>query len=177
MVKMKAFFLISYIANEHENKDVHPSVQNLKFMIKMVQSALSFVGHQSKIYGFHADEVLEAISNLPGCSESNVRNMLEAGLLPLLARILDGPLYDPSKRSPKEERADGVGEGQPEESASPIKPKEYSLGEKTLAAKCCWALCFNAQARTAIASIPMLSAGALWQALRSALIASASMAS
>lgn len=162
MVKMKAFFLISYIANEQENKDVHPSVENLKFMIRVTLTALKVPGHQSRQYGFRADEVLEAIGNLPGCSESNVPNMLAAGLLPLLALILDGPLYDPTKKrdQPKTDGVEPKTEGtEAKDEASPIQPKEYSLEEKTLAAKCCWALCFNAEARTAIASIPMLSAG------------------
>ena len=158
LTKMKAFFLLSYIANEQENKAVHPSGETLKYILNIIESALAEPGHGefgNASQGYHADEVLEAIGNLLGCSEDNVPNFLTAGLLPILTRILDGPLYVPTETNTNEEE----GPSNEDSDQHVILPNQYNLVEKRLAAKCCWALCFNVNARNAIASNIKLSRG------------------
>lgn len=155
---MKAFFLLSYIPNEEENKTVYPSLESVQYMLNILKTTLAMPGHSWTVTDttqvFHADEILEVISNLLGCSEDNISNFLEVGLLPILADILNGSLYGPATSITQ--NTEGLSKIN---SGRQIQPNQYSLVEKTVTANCCWTLCFNAEARKAIVSNSKLSEG------------------
>ncbi len=92
---MISFILASMLANEEESKLINAGVKNLRFMLDFLTDALDSKGHraqrESTVMG--ADELLEGLSLIPRCSESNIPNLIAAGVMPVLGRILNGPLW------------------------------------------------------------------------------------
>ena len=101
-----------------------PSRQTLEYMLNILKSALVEPGHCEVSYGYYADEILEWIRNLLSCSLDNIPNFLAAGLVPILAQILEGPLNEHTK----ERTPDWEEEG--DNSDQFIQPNKY-CGKET----------------------------------------------
>lgn len=106
--------------------------------MQLLSLTLSSPDHLNVEEGIHAEDILEALSNLIALAESNANDFVAAGGVPILSRILNGPLASPQLRA-----------------------NAYSANEKTIAARCVHTLCFTEAGRREVDSDKDLPTGAL----------------
>lgn len=138
---MSVYSLLGWVADEDEMKLVDPTVNDFRFMRRVLVRALKTDRHESEL-GLRAEEILEDVANLLGCAEDNVEDVIAARIPIVLGAVLYGPLQP-----------------QPEK----VKPGEYIRAEKLLGLRCCYTLCFKEEGRAAIAAIPRLAGGMFLQ--------------
>lgn len=131
---MSVYSLLGWVADEDEMKLVDPTVNDFRFMCRVLVRALKTDRHESEL-GLRAEEILEDVANLLGCAEDNLEDVIAARIPIVLGAVLYGPLQP-----------------QPEK----VKPGEYIRAEKLLALRCCYTLCFKEEGRAAIAANPRL---------------------
>lgn len=80
MIRCKCELILAYIMTEKEYEEMNADVSNIKFLIMLLEDAMSSPEHKSNRYGFSADEVLQGLNKI-AVSDSNKLKLVEHGAL------------------------------------------------------------------------------------------------
>ena len=87
MVSCKALMVLAYVITEEENEKINGDHNNFKFMVKILKHSMEGEDLHSKLYGFSAHEIVEALNRLAANDGNKVR-IVENGVLPLYVALI-----------------------------------------------------------------------------------------
>ncbi|XP_019630155.1 PREDICTED: uncharacterized protein LOC109474307 [Branchiostoma belcheri] len=90
IIKTKAILTLAYIVNDDENDKLNASVENIRFILKLLRAALEQPDHRAKTYNFSASELVSGLNELASNDGNKVKIVEEGGLTLLYQLLLDG---------------------------------------------------------------------------------------
>ncbi|XP_076801433.1 uncharacterized protein LOC143445919 isoform X1 [Clavelina lepadiformis] len=97
-IKAGATMLLAFCIQEDDNDKIVADNQVVDFMIEALSSTLDSSEHVSEAYGFTAKEIVICLDKLAS-NDKNKKSLVEAGVLPLLTKILQTSNTDESELS------------------------------------------------------------------------------
>jgi len=64
LVRTKAYLILSYIVNEHENDIINATDENIAYIVHILQTAVSSENHFSQLHAFWASEIACGLNHL-----------------------------------------------------------------------------------------------------------------
>ncbi|XP_041468797.1 uncharacterized protein LOC121418766 [Lytechinus variegatus] len=98
IVRAKAFIILAYVAKKSEVEKLQTNDACMKFMLKMIEEALTYKNHVTKKYGFSACETLQGLNQL-AINDENKKLIVELDGLTLIGKMLAEKCTDEEKET------------------------------------------------------------------------------
>lgn len=87
LVKTKAYLILSYIIDEHENSIINADDNNIAYILSILSEALESENHFSQTYAFWASEIACGLNHL-AVNDANKVRIVQLGAIPLYLQLL-----------------------------------------------------------------------------------------
>ena len=138
LIKMKTYFILSYVVKEKESHLICPSSEQIKFIIAPLEKTLAAGGWKvffgTTFYGPH--EIFTLLGNLAARSDKTIKYIVDVNVLHLVVKVFSDPTYNDME-------------------------KKECLKTVTCAARLAWqiSLCSDPQMKEALLNNPILMEG------------------
>lgn len=87
IIKFRMLIVLSYIISEAESDILNSTDQHFKFILSILDNALTQPNHHSKRFGYWAIEIVAVLNKL-AVTENNKQKIVASGALPLYVKLL-----------------------------------------------------------------------------------------
>jgi hypothetical protein len=87
LVRTKAYLVLAYIVDEHENDVINATDENIAYIVDILQSALESENHFAQTYAFWATEIVCGLNHL-AINDSNKSRLGRLGAVKLYVTLL-----------------------------------------------------------------------------------------
>jgi len=87
LVRTKAYLILSYIVNEHENDIINATDENIAYIVHILQTAVDSENHFSQLHAFWASEIACGLNHL-AVNDGNKLRLGSLGAIDLYVRLL-----------------------------------------------------------------------------------------